>query len=87
MAGEAHFEVFPETSDGVIAETQETVSEPTGKYRWRFQAANGKLLATSGEGFESTESATRAIHDFLDDVDPEGAGTDRTHAPIVDVAE
>jgi uncharacterized protein YegP (UPF0339 family) len=83
MGGQAHFEVYPlihGASGG--PEVEFTL---TGEFGWRFQSANGQITATSGEGYTRREDASRAIHDLLDEVDPEGAGTDRTHAPIIDI--
>jgi uncharacterized protein YegP (UPF0339 family) len=31
------------------------------KYRWRLKAANGEILATAGQGYQSKESAKRGV--------------------------
>lgn len=91
MANDPRFEVFPERS-GLAVDPEDPDGPPiepalTGQFRWRFRGANAKIQATGGEGFSRREDASRAIHDFLDAVDPQGAGTERTHAPIIDVDE
>lgn len=32
-----------------------------GEWRWRLKAANGKILADSGEGYSTKQSCTEAI--------------------------
>jgi uncharacterized protein YegP (UPF0339 family) len=76
MAGEAHFEIYPET--GVAASG---AVEKTGNHRWRFQAVNGDILAASGQGFRDPTDANRSIHDFLRELYAE----DDPHPPIIDV--
>jgi hypothetical protein len=77
MAGSAHFEVYPRQTGPVNLESGGEVVEewsparPTGEYGWRFRAANGRIVATSGEGFTRREDAHRAVMDFLDAVDDE----------------
>lgn len=53
----------------------------TGDFRWRLQAANGRVLAESGQGFRDRTDANRSIHDLLDALDDQPS----PHAPIVDV--
>lgn len=33
-----------------------------GEYRWRLKAANGKIVADSGEGYSSKQNAQEAIN-------------------------
>ncbi len=35
----------------------EFYSDAAGEVRWRFKAANGRIVATSGEGFSSKSKA------------------------------
>lgn len=79
MANEPRFEVYPYKGN------ESPTLPPHDQFGWRFRAGNGQITATGGEGYTRREDVDRAIHDFLDAVDPEGAGTDRTHAPIIDV--
>jgi uncharacterized protein YegP (UPF0339 family) len=51
MAGKAHFEVYPERRASRLLRKQ---------WRWRLQAANGRIDAVSGEGFTRPEDAERA---------------------------
>ncbi len=85
MSGEARFEIYPQVTPARDQAEGEQLVEVTGEFGWRFKSANGQISGIGGEGFTRREDAVRAIHDFLDAVDPEGAGTDRTHAPIIDV--
>lgn len=39
-----------------------------GKWRWHIRAGNGKLVATSGEDFDSRGNALRAVKAFLRNV-------------------
>ncbi len=34
-------------------------------WRWRFKAANGKIMADSGEGYSSQTAVKRAIDKFM----------------------
>jgi len=36
----------------------------SGKWRWRFQSANGQILADSGESFPSRDNALRSIRNL-----------------------
>lgn len=60
MSGQAQFEVFPFMGDA-------DPNRPTGEFGWRFQAADGKINATGGEGFTRREDAHRAVNDFMYD--------------------
>jgi hypothetical protein len=60
MANVVRFETFPERD----SET----NEPTGKVRWRLRDANGRVTATSGDGFESRSHATDAITNVVGDI-------------------
>lgn len=46
MAGESHFEVYPDQE---------------GDWRWRLRAANGEIVADSAEGYEERVGAYHAI--------------------------
>ena len=46
MSNRATFEVFQDTSD---------------EWRWRLVAANGNIIADSGEGYQSKQGAQRGI--------------------------
>jgi uncharacterized protein YegP (UPF0339 family) len=35
-------------------------SDSAGEYRWRLVAPNGKIIADSGEGYDSRSNAKRA---------------------------
>jgi uncharacterized protein len=35
-------------------------ADSAGKYRWRLKAANGQVVASSGESFDSRSNARRA---------------------------
>lgn len=35
-------------------------SDSSNNYRWRLKAANGQIVASSGESFDSKSNATRA---------------------------
>ncbi len=39
----------------------EKYEDKGGKWRWRLKAANGQIIATSGEGYNSKFNADRAI--------------------------
>jgi uncharacterized protein YegP (UPF0339 family) len=39
----------------------ETYKDRRGKWRWRFRAANGRILAYGGEPFASKRNVLRAI--------------------------
>ena len=43
-----------------------TYQDKTGAWRWRFVAANGRIMADSGEGYCSEFNANRAIRRFRD---------------------
>lgn len=51
MAGQAHFEVYPERQIRRLGRRQ---------WRWRLLAGNNKMVATSGEGFTRPGDAERA---------------------------
>lgn len=43
--------------------------DDAGEFRWRRQSENGKIVATSGEGYERLQSAIDIARDiFKDDV-------------------
>ena len=35
--------------------------DKSGEYRWRLKAANGQIVATSGEGYKQKADAQRAV--------------------------
>lgn len=35
-----------------------------GKHRWRFESSNGKIIADSGEGYETAAGARRAAENL-----------------------
>lgn len=41
--------------------TIETIQDVAGEWRWRLRAANGQIIATSGEGYTSKSNVERAI--------------------------
>lgn len=43
-------------------------TDKAGEYRWRFVAANNRVIAESGEGYSSRFAVKRAITTFLDTV-------------------
>lgn len=44
----------------------ETYQDKAGDHRWRLQAANGRVVADSAEGYASLRNAKRAITTFCD---------------------
>lgn len=74
----ARFEIYPEQRGA--GEHR----EPTGNYRWRFRAANSRIVAESGQGFGSRTDANRAIHDFISAIDNADCGI---HPDIIDMDE
>lgn len=54
MAGEAHFEIFPEI---------DSEQEPTGRHRFRLKAANGEIVAVSSESYRDELDAERGAAD------------------------
>lgn len=61
MANDPRFEVFPQRDEGRLHDP----GSADIQWRWHFRAENGRLVAASGEGFDSLQNATRSIHDFL----------------------
>lgn len=61
-----HFEVF---------------RDQRGDWRWHLRAANGRIVADSGEGYASRRNAKRAIVTFVDDVQAMGL----RELPVVEV--
>jgi len=59
MANDVRFETFPE---------KDSRGEPTGKARWRLRDANGRVTATSGDGFESRSHAADAVSNVVADI-------------------
>lgn len=51
--------------------------DSSGEYRWRKTAGNGKIIATSGEGYTRRRKCLAAILKQ----DPEATIEDRTHDP------
>ena len=47
----------------------EIYTDHEGFFRWRLVAANGKIVADSGEGYESYSNVERAVTDLLAWVD------------------
>ncbi len=39
----------------------EKIQDVAGEWRWRLRAANGQIIATSGEGYTSKFNVNRAI--------------------------
>jgi hypothetical protein len=39
----------------------EKYEDKAGEWRWRMKAINGKIIATSGEGYKSSSNVDRAI--------------------------
>lgn len=39
----------------------EKYEDKAGEWRWRLKAANGQIIATSGEGYKTKSNADRAI--------------------------
>lgn len=39
----------------------EKYEDASGEWRWRLRAANGQIIATSGEGYVTESNADRAI--------------------------
>ena len=39
----------------------EIYQDKQGKWRWRLQARNGRIVADSGQGYASKRNATRAV--------------------------
>ena len=46
----------------------EVYRDKAGEYRWRLLAANGQIVADSGEGYTRREDAHRAIGTLLKDI-------------------
>lgn len=46
----------------------EVFRDQRGDWRWHLRAANGRIVADSGEGYASRRNAKRAINAFVDDV-------------------
>ena len=62
----AHFQIFRDSR---------------GDWRWHLRAANGRIVADSGEGYASRRNAKRAIVTFVDDVQ----GMALRELPVVEV--
>ena len=58
MSTKARFQVYPETNH--------IIERKSGRWRWRFIAANGKIMADGGEAYASASNARRAIKRFAD---------------------
>lgn len=50
--GTPHFEVYEDSA---------------GQWRWRMVAGNGRIVADSGEGYDSKSSVKRAVENVKDD--------------------
>lgn len=89
MATDAHFEVYPQHTDGIDPESGTPTRKATGQYGWRFQAANGQISAVSGEGFTRREDAHRAVRQFLTAASDviEDLTAPVVTAPVLDVDE
>lgn len=83
MANDPRFEVFPEREWKSTVERADLV--PTGEFRWRFRAANGKISAVSGEGFSDRTDAHRAVKEFMQDSGPLVEQFGNHDEPILDV--
>jgi uncharacterized protein YegP (UPF0339 family) len=44
----------------------EVYADTAGEWRWRLRAANGELVANSGEGYTRQEDAVRAARTALE---------------------
>jgi uncharacterized protein YegP (UPF0339 family) len=77
MAGENHFEIYPER-DGMRSGPR----EPTGQYMFRFVYANGDVGPVSMQRYRDRTDANRGIHDFMSAIN-----RDHPHPPIIDVEE
>lgn len=80
MPGDDRFEIFPVTA-------RYNDEDREHEFMFRVVYANEEIGPVSMQRYRDREDANRGIHDFLDAVDPEGAGTNRIHAPIIDVEE
>lgn len=49
------FEIYPEVKQGMLASALPT------QWRWRLVAANGKIVAASGEGYFNKSDCQRGI--------------------------
>lgn len=49
-------------------------TDAAGEWRWRFKAPNGKIMADSGEGYETLAGCNNAI----DVIKREAAGAPKT---------
>ena len=47
-------------ADGEI----QVYKDKQGKHRWRFESSNGKIIADSGEGYETAAGARRAAENL-----------------------
>jgi len=58
----------------------ELYTDLAGEWRWRFVAANGRVMADSGEGYErkgDAEEAIETIKDLLDSDPPTFLASDK----------
>lgn len=44
----------------------EVYKDGAGEFRWRIRAANGEIIASSGESFDSYRNATDALQRVID---------------------
>lgn len=59
----------------IMAAQFEVYKDAGGSFRWRLQAANGKIIASSGESFSSKQAAK------------DGAQTVKATAPTAPIVE
>jgi uncharacterized protein len=46
--------------------TIELYQDAVGQWRWRMQAANGRIVADSGEGYRRRDAALKAAQRVID---------------------
>jgi hypothetical protein len=70
MSGGKRFEVYPQHGEVAIDPEvpENTASQPTGEFGWRFQSANGRVNGIGGEGFTREGDAERAIEQLCADL-------------------
>lgn len=60
MANEPRFEIFPfDVVEGSTAP----------QWGWRFRDSNGRIIASGAEGYTRAQDASRAVEDFLHDME------------------
>ncbi len=59
--------------------TFEVYADKSGEFRWRFLAANGKAVASSGEGYKDKRDCLRGI-EIVRELAPAAGVDDQTAA-------